>query len=258
VMLQALAAESGGRQAQAQARPEQMQEVMNNSLVATLSADVAREESRMKELNSRLGDSHPQVQEGRARLAELQSRLQGATSSASGGVVINNSVNKTRVAQIKSSLDSQRSKVIQLKSVRDEAAVLQRDVENAQRAYDAMTQRVTQAGVESQTTQTNVSIIKRASPPNTPTSPNLRRNLLIAVFVGTLLAVGFALAREFMDRRLRTEGDILAELKQPLLVVLPLAKHSAQKRETSRMRMLKARVMSGQITGAAVKVPTPK
>lgn len=246
VMLQALAAESGGRQAQAGTRPEQMQEVMNNPLVANLSADIAREETRLKELTSRLGEKHPQVVEARARLDELSARLAAATKRASGSVSVNNSVNQSRVAQVRSELAAQRAKVLQLKSLRDEAAVLQRDVENAQRAYDSMTQRATQSSVESQNTQTNISVIKRASPPLSASSPNMRRNVLVSLFIGVLLAVGTALGVEMIDRRLRTTSDVLTELKQPLLVVLPVAQSALEgKKEPLRVRLMKARVLTG-------------
>lgn len=245
VMLQAVAAESGSRQVQAGTRPEQMPEVLGNSVVATLSADLAREEIRLKELMSRLGDSHPQVVEQRVRLAELKSRIDAATARASGSVNVNANVNQSRVAQVRAALDAQRTKVVGLKSVRDEAAVLQRDVENAQRAYDSMLSRVTQTNVESQNTQTNVSVLKRAAPPPFPSSPNIRRNSLVAVFLGTLLAVGFAMLLELIDRRLRTASDVITELKQPLLIVLPVARHGVQGPDTSRVKQIKARVMSG-------------
>jgi succinoglycan biosynthesis transport protein ExoP len=255
VMLQSMAAESSGRQAQANNRPEQMAEVLNNSVVASLSADLAREEIRMKELGSRLGDSHPQVVEQRARLAELKSRIDTATTRASGSVSVNANVSQARVAQVRAALDAQRSKVLQLKSLRDDAAVLQRDVENAQRAYAGMQQRVSQANVESQNTLTNVSVIKRASEPHAPSSPNMRRNALVGVFIGTLLAVAFAMLRELLDRRLRTAADVTAELRQQLLVMLPVAEHARKKAapETSRVSQVKARVLTGLPRPAAAQ-----
>lgn len=246
VMMQALAAESGNRQAQAGLRPEQMQEVLNSPLVAGLSADVAREESRLKELTSRLGDSHPQVVEAKARINELRAKLDNATSRASGSVNVNNSVNQGRLAQVRAALDAQRTKVMQLKSLRDEAAVLQRDVENAQRAYDTMAQRATQSNIESQNTQTNISVIKRATPTAAPSSPKILLNALVGLLLGVLLAVGTALLRELFDRRLRSAADVTTELQTPLLVMLPVSKAvQAGTREAPRVSAVKARVMSG-------------
>jgi len=245
VVLQSIAAESGGRQVQAGTRPEQMPEVMNNPLVASLSADLAREETRLKELTSRLGEKHPQVVETRARLDELRTRLDTAVKRASGSVSVNNSVNQSRVAQVRSELAAQRAKVLQLKSLRDEAAVLQRDVENAQRAYDSMSQRAVQSGVESQNTQTNISVIKRASPPVEPSSPKLTLNLTIGFLAGILLALVTALARELFDRRMRSSEDVTVELRQPLLVTLPVAQSALRGKEPLRVRMIKARVLTG-------------
>lgn len=154
-------------------------------------------------------------------------------------------MNQSRLAQVRSELAAQRAKVLQLNSLRDEAAVLQRDVQNAQRAYDTMTQRATQSSVESQNTQTNISVIKQATAPAAASSPNVRRNALAALFVGVLLAVGVALGREVLDRRLRTTADVLTELKQPLLVVLPVAHSALEGKEPLRVRMIKARVLTG-------------
>jgi polysaccharide biosynthesis transport protein len=246
VMIQALAAESSGRQSQTGTRADQMQEVLGDPVVAALSTDMAREESRIKELTARLGDSHPQVLQQRASISELRNRLAAATVRATGSVGVNASVNQSRVTQIRAALDAQRNKVLQLKGVRDEASVLQRDVENAQRAYDAMVSRVAQSGVESQNTQSNASVLKHASPPAFASSPKPLFNAAIALLLGLLLAAATMVVRELADRRLRTHEDVLTELKQPLLVTLPVAKHITQaSQDTSRVRTIKARVLTG-------------
>jgi len=64
--------------------------------------------------------------------------------------------------------------------------------------------------------------------------------------LGLLLATGTALVRELFDRRMRSVEDVLTELRQPLLVMLPVSKAALSgKREPSRVRMIKARVLSG-------------
>ena len=108
-----------------------------------------------------------------------------------------------------------------------------------------MTQRVNQTSMESQNTQTNVSVIKRATPPAEPSSPKLLLNTAVALFVGLLLAVGTALVRELFDRRLRSSEDVTMELNQPLLVVLPMSRAALKGQDTSRVRLIKARVLTG-------------
>jgi chain length determinant protein EpsF len=244
VTMQTLAAESSGRQSQAAVRPDQMPEVLGNAVVSQLTGELAKEETRLLELTSRLGDAHPQVIEQRARVGELRSRIEAATARASGSVGVANTINQSRVAQARAALEAQRAKVLELKSQRDEAAVLQRDVENAQRAYDAVLQRLNQTSVESKATQTNLAILKRASVPARHSAPKLTINVALALVIGVALGLVTVLVRELSDRRLRTPLDV-AELNQPLLVVLPVVKTALKAEDSGRSRLVKARVLTG-------------
>ena len=220
--LQALSAESGSREAAAASgQGDRMQEVLNNGLVAQLKADLSRNEARMKEVSTRLGDAHPQVEELRASIGELRSRLDQETRRVTSGVGITNTITRQRTAEVKASLETQRSKVLRMKSVRDQAAVLLRDVENAQRAYDAVQQRFTQSSLEGQTTQSNVSVLAQANVPTQPSSPNVLRNVLLGLLAGTALGVLLVFGLELRDRRVRSVDDVVASLELPVLGVMP-------------------------------------
>jgi electron transfer flavoprotein alpha/beta subunit len=54
-------------------------------------------------------------------------------------VSVSNTINRQREGEIRASLEAQRAKVMKMKATRDEGVILQREVENAQRAYDAIT-----------------------------------------------------------------------------------------------------------------------
>ena len=221
VMLQALASESGSRQAQARgASADKMQEVLNNPLIGNLSAEVSRAEARLQELNARLGTEHPQVQEAKANIASLRARLEAETQRVVGGVGVSNSIARQRGAEIRVALEAQRAQVLRMKAVRDEGLVLVRDVESAQRAFDAVVARFNQSTLESQTTQSNVALLTSAEPPLEPSSPKILLNALLAVALGGLLAVGGALLLELMNRRVRGAQDVSATLGLPLLGML--------------------------------------
>lgn len=249
VTLQALSDESANRSAQAGANAERMQEVLNNPLVVGLSADQARLEARLDEVSERLGDRHPQVQELKANLAQVKRKIASATSRISSSLSVNNTVNQSRLAQLRKSVEDQRDKILKLKSQRDEASVLLRDVENAQKAYDTMLQRMTQSNIESHTEQTNVSVLKSATLPVRPSSPRVKLNLAIGIVLGALLALGIALLREAIDKRLRTEEDILEQLRLPLVGVLPT-------RRAGRLADLRSRRLIPSRVLAALPQPT--
>ncbi len=47
------------------------------------------------------------------------------------------------------------------------------------------------------------------------------RNMLLAIVIGTVLAIGMAIVREYIDRRVRTVEELPLSLGLPLLGVLP-------------------------------------
>ena len=221
-MMQALLAESASRQAQAQGgQGDRMQEVLNNANVSQLKADISRAEAQLQQLATRLGDKHPQVEEAKASLAELRSRLEAETRKVTGSVTVSANINRQRLGEVQRALQAQRDKVLKMKAVRDEGLVLLRDVENAQRSYDALLQRFTQTSLEGQTTQSNINLLTQATPPLEPSSPRIVLNTLLSIFLGTLLAVGTALLLELKDRRVRNVDDVVEALGLPVLGLMP-------------------------------------
>ena len=242
VQLQAAANESGSRQSQASAKGDQMPEVLGNEMIMNLSADLARAEARLRELGERYGERHPQVVELQANIKELRSRLNAERARIVGSLSVNNASNQARLESLRVALDAQRSKVLRLKGLREEASVLQRDLDNAQRSYDASFAKRSQSALESQATQTNVSVIKTASPPATPSSPRVKLNLAVGLLLGAVLGLATAVFREHRDWRLRTEADVIDALKQPLLGVLP-DRRRRQRGDVLSHRPLAARVL---------------
>lgn len=222
VGMQALAAESNSRNAQATgAAGDRLPEVLNSPIVGAIKADLSRQEARLQELGARLGDKHPQVIELRANIDELRIKLTEESRRVAGGVGVTSTINRQRESQLRVELDAQRQKVLHLKQVRDEVAVLHRDVEHNQRAYDLVLQRLNQSSLESQSTQSNVNELTTAFAPLQPSSPILLLNLVLGVVGGLLLGVLIAFARELSDRRARCVDDLQEGLGIPVLGVLP-------------------------------------
>lgn len=221
VALQAVATESLSRAAQARGeQADRLQEVISNPLIAQLKAELARTEALQKELDTRYGEAHPQVRETRAKLSELRDRLEAETRKVTGSVRVTSSINQAREAELRAQLEQQRARVQKMKELRDEGMLLVRDVENAQREYNAIQQRATQTSLESQAQLTNVHVLSQAVAPIEPSAPRLLPNTLIAVALGTLLGVCTALVLELMDRRVRGNEDVVAALDLPVVGVM--------------------------------------
>jgi chain length determinant protein EpsF len=238
VVLQAQAADAAGRTAEATSNGTQIQEVLNNALVSQLTADLNRQQVRVEEMSRRLGESHPQLIEARAVVAELRRRIADETRRVTGSVVSNRDVANSRLGAINASVAAQRSKVMQLKQLRDEAAVLEREVESKRLAYQSLLQRQNQVSLESQSDRSNVSLLERASAPFSPSSPRVWLNSAIGLVLASILAVAVGLIREHRDRRLRTLDDVEDVLKIKLLGVVPKVSVASLAREPDMMALV--------------------
>lgn len=110
--------------------------------------------------------------------------------------------------------------MLELKKQRDEISVMMREVDTAQRAFDAVGQRMTQSKLESQSIQTNISVLTPAAEPLAHSKPKVLLNVLVSIFLGTLLGVGAALMLELAQRRVRSADDLAEALGLPVLVRL--------------------------------------
>ena len=219
-MVQAQKVDSRSRQAQS-GRADSMPEVMQNSLIQSLKADLTRQEGVREQMAGRLGKNHPEIARIEADIANLRERIASETRRVVNSLGTANRVNTQRESEIRDALAAQKERVLALKAERDQIAVLQRDVENAQRAYDLVTQRLAQTNLESQTQQTNVVVLTPATAPLEPSSPKILLNVALAIFLGGLLGVGAALMLELMDQRVRGEDDLRLIDGLPLLGVIP-------------------------------------
>ncbi len=130
-------------------------------------------------------------------------------------------MNRQREAEIRAALEAQRARVLKMRTAREEGGVLVRDLENAQRAYEAVLTRLNQSTLESATTQSNAYVLAEASPPFLPSSPKIVLNTILAIVLGSVLGIGAVVVMEMIDRRVRTVEEVPELLGVQILGVLP-------------------------------------
>jgi len=229
----------------------QLGEVLANGTVSGLKNDLSAAELKLQELSSHYGDRHPQVQEARAAVAALRAKLARATSDVTGSIGIDARVGRAREAEIQAAVDAQRAKVLALKETRDQVAVLQRDVDNAQRSYDLVYNRASQTNLESQNRQSNATVISQATVPSAPSSPKLVPVLLMGFVAALGLGLATALLLEQMDKRIRTTTDAFDFLGLPVIGIMPSP--NMNRRLKGQMAMIQDRVVSGRRLAAPEK-----
>lgn len=220
VAVQSLRADANSRTNAAVGASDRTPEALVSPVLARLNGELALTEAKLKESSAIYGDEHPVIQQLKANLGELRARISSETGKVNASLGVNSRASQEREAVIRAALDQQRAKVLALKGQRDEANVLIKDVESAQLAYDRIMARLDQTNLESQSTQTNVSVVKRATPPYSHSSPNIMLNMALAMAIGLIFAIAVGVGLEMWDRRLRSSEDITLAVGLPMLGVL--------------------------------------
>jgi len=193
-------------------------EVMENSLLQSLKGDALRLEAKMQEAAGNLGRNHPQYQRMESELATLRKQLDQETRRFTSSFSASSKVGQDRETELKAAIAAQKRKLLELRNERDQLAVLQRDVDAAQNAYDNVSKRFNQTSLESQVTQSNISVLNSATEPTDPSSPNVPKNILIAGLLGIFFGGAAAFLLEFINRRIRSIEDLSEMLPVPVLV----------------------------------------
>ena len=220
---------------------ETLAEVMQSPLINSLKSDIARLDAKLQESNINLGRNHPQTQRAQSELAALRNRLASETKQIQDSIGTSYQIGKQREEELLEAMESQKKRVLELNRQRDQVSVLQRDVEVAQRNFEGVSQRSAQTRLESHSVQTNIATLNPASIPTAHSRPRILLNVLISIFLGTVLGVGVALMLELSNRRVRSAEDLLETIDLPVLATISsVASPSALRRLPSRLSRHKA------------------
>jgi chain length determinant protein EpsF len=222
------------------ASADTLPEVQQSTNVQGLRSTIALKEAALQDAAGNLGKNHPQYLRMQAEIAALRKQLEVEAQKVSSGFGTSRSVSKDRERELRAAIAAQKRKVLEMKTDRDQLAVLQRDVDAAQSAYDGVVRRYNQSNLESQVTQTNVSVLNSAVEPLDPSSPNVPRIILLGLAGALLAAMGIAYLLEMLNRRVRSVEDLSDMLQLPVLAVIE------PPRKQPRLPLMRPKLLTAQ------------
>ena len=192
----------------------------NSGAVQAIKMQLAAAQSKLIEISNVVGSNHPQRIALESQIADIKQQLAAEMRRASGGVAAIRSANVRKVSELQALVEQQKSRVLALRSARDDIQVLVKDVENAQRSYDTARSRLSQLNLESQSNQANVQIMSPAIEPAGASLKQVFKGIGVALLAGLAVGVAAVLGLELVDRRVRSPDDLLAIEGIPVLGVL--------------------------------------
>lgn len=197
-----------------------LSEVMQSPVIQQLKSEISLRQAKLEQAAGNLGKNHPQYRSMVEEIQALKQKLDAETKQIGASIDSNRQVAHEKVTQLKAAIEAQKTTILALNKDQDEAAVLQREVDAAEKAANAVADRFNQSNLESQSNQTNISILTEAAVPTAASSPKVALNLLLATVMGALLGIGVAIGVELLDRRVRSLRDVEEGIGIPLLATL--------------------------------------
>jgi capsular exopolysaccharide synthesis family protein len=135
---------------------------------------------------------------------------------------------QSRRAALENIIKDYESKFEKLPAQTLDIARLQRERESAEKLYLMVEEKFNEAAITEKSEFGNVEVVDRATVPSFPVSPNMRVNLTIGVLGGFLLGVGFVIARDKADARVKTPDQLRRKGFISLAEIAPMGKELIQ------------------------------
>jgi chain length determinant protein EpsF len=189
--------------------PEALPDAIGNALINSLKQQLNGAEARLTQLAGQLGRNHPEFQKSAAEVEQIRRQLSVELETLATGVTNTARVAQAKETELRSAVAAQKVRALALNKEKgqDDMAVLSREVDSAQQAYDAASRRFSEVRLESRVSQTNVAILNPAVRPLVPSFPNWGINIVLSLVLGTMLGVTLAFMMEHADRRIRSIED---------------------------------------------------
>ena len=216
----------------ASALPSTGVRVFFNDIETQLRSELRDAELELIGLQYHTTEDHPAMQALHRRIDRIKSEIGTEAGEFAGSYVevmrLRWLTAKQKQEELQTSLDAQRKGARELGIKAAEYAVLQSELKRAEEFSDTLSTRIRNLNVTEDTGALNVNIIEVARPAGGPSKPQKAKIMVVALVLGLMLGCGLAVARDWLDYRLRSADEISAVLGVPVLGVVP----SMPKRQT--------------------------
>ena len=195
--------------------------VLSNPTVQSLMAQRGRVEGELAVQRARYLDSHPAVVELQDQLESINAEIRTVAQSVRNSI----RADYTAANAAESSLSQQVGQLEGATLAEQDRSVryntLAREADTNRSIYEGLLNRYRELNASAGIAASNVSVIDRAEPPSSPSSPNLLMNLLAALLLGGGAAAAIVFLRDQLDDAIRVPEDVENKASLPLLGVIP-------------------------------------
>jgi len=201
--------------------------IINDPYISSLKKAAARLETKYQSLKKKRTRSAKRL---RKQIDGIQEQIKTESSSISSSYKTRFLEAQQKEKMLRSQLDKLRLITLAAQSKNTKFNRLLREVEINQLAYNKQLEQLMAVNVASNVGTNNISIIDTASAPTKKFKPSLKTNLLFGLLLGSLLGMGFAFLREFVDDTIKNSSLLERITGLPVLSQIPDLKNLGHKK----------------------------
>jgi polysaccharide biosynthesis transport protein len=195
--------------------------VRGSASINALKAELSKSEADYVTLAKEFKAGYPPLDTLKARIEEIRSRMEYEIQKEVKAIETAYAAAKNKETQLRATMEEQKKATLDLKDSAVQYTVLDREVDTNRQLYDGVLQRLKEIGVAADARNSNVYVISKAEPSLSPSSPNVRRYLMLGLFLGLVGGMGLALLLEQLDNTFKSPEEVERYVRLPNLAVMP-------------------------------------
>ncbi|MGI9534155.1 MAG: GumC family protein [Thermodesulfobacteriota bacterium] len=167
------------------------------------------------------GPNYPEMKQLKAQLGAVSAAIDKKKGDIAQSLKkeYRASVNKESLLKKRAMEQNQRAAVLNEQSI--QYKILEREVNTNKSIYDQLLQRLKETEITSAVATTNINVVDYAVTPKFPFKPNIKSNIMLAIFIGLLIGCFLAILIEHFDNAVRDEEEIKRKVPLPFLGSVP-------------------------------------
>lgn len=196
-------------------------EVMDNTTIQNLKERKSRLETDYQEGLKLYKPAYPKMEQIAGQIAEIDAMIALEIQNVRGAIKARYLAAQALEDALTAKLRESRRDILGEQDRSIQYNILKREVETNRQLFEGLLQRLKEVGVAGGVGTNNISVVDKAEVPSYPHTPNPRRNLLIALFLGLFGGIGLAFLFEHLDDTIKLSEEMEQQLGLPVLGLIP-------------------------------------
>ena len=200
---------------------EALPEVMDNKTIQGLKERKSKLETDYQDGLKVYKPAYPKMEQIAGQIAEIDTMIKAEIQNVRASIKARYEAAKAQETALTAKLQESRQDILGEQDRSIQYNILKREVETNRQLFEGLLQRLKEVGVAGGVGTNNISVVDKAEVPGGPYSPNPRRNLMIAIFLGLFGGIGLAFLFEHLDDTVKLADEVEQQLGLPVLGVIP-------------------------------------